>query len=310
MQSSIIGHLADRYAIIEKIGEGNTSSVYKVRDDGISDKTANFFYAAKVYDSNIDFINEINIYNKINVLPCIIRCLDKGYGPFIVDNNSTQNKYYCILEFASHGSLDNYITFNHSGFSENTCKIMLNDIINHVGSLHQKGICHKDIKPDNILLFGNNYQMKLCDFGYSESFLDENNQKIKLKNYYGTKGFYAPELGENIPFDGEKADIFSIGATIFSLLTGINIFDKTQFKSDLYELIKLKKIKKFWKKVDAIINIELSQSFKNLFIKMVRYNPNKRLSLERIRKSEWLEGVQNLNRNIMIDELKERENLI
>ena len=298
MQSTSLKTLNHEYSVINYLGDGNTSNVYKVRLENSPN-----FYAAKIFYSNEDFSNEINIYNKINGLPYIINCIDSGNGPSIEENSSSQNTDFLILEYASHRSLYDYIQ-NEKGLSEDTCKILLYDILKGVSALHERGICHKDIKPDNILLCGDNYQSKLIDFGYSESFLDENNQKIKLEKYYGTKGYYAPELYMLMPFDGEKADIFSLGATLFCLLTGKTIFDITKYPDDLYKLIIEKHIKKFWKKVKKIIDVELSQSFMKLFVKMVSFDPEKRLSLYKIRNSEWMQGVENLDRTKMINELK------
>ena len=241
-------------------------------------------------------------------MSCIINFIDEGTAPFTVEN-SAQNKNFLILENASHQSLDKYIEVNNTGLSEDSCKILLFDIVNAVSAMHSRGICHKDIKPDNILLTGDKYYLKLCDFGYSESFLDSNKKKIKLKKYFGTSGFYAPEVGELIPFDGEKADIYSIGNTIFSLLIGVKIFDRTQynFGFDLYKLIKKGKIGTFWSIIERITNMNISKSFKILFINMVQYDPLKRYTTNQILNSEWMHGAQNLNRNILINELRKRE---
>ena len=298
MQRTSLTTLNHEYTLINYLGDGNTSTVYKVRPENSQN-----FYAAKIFNSNEDFANEVNIYNKINGLPYIINCIDSGNGPFIEENGSSENKNFLILEYASHRSLYDYIE-NEIGLSEDTCKILLYDILKGVSALHERGICHKDIKPDNILLCGDNYQSKLIDFGYSEYFFDENNTKIKLEKYYGTKGYCAPELYKLMPFDGEKADIFSLGATLFCLLTGKIIFDVTKYPNDLYKLIKKKHIKKFWKKVKKIIDVEFAQSFMKLFEKMVCFEPEERLSLNGIRNSEWMQGVENLDRAKMISELK------
>ena len=303
MESSIITTLSNIYIIIELVGDGGSGNVYK-----ISDKNDNI-YIAKVYDSNRDFIIETNNFYELKGLSCVINLIDEGLAPFKV-GNSTQNKNFLILENASHKSLEKYIDVNHTGLSEDSCKILLFDIINAVSAMHSRGICHKDIKPDNILLTGDKYDLKLCDFGYSESFLDSNNKKIKLRKFFGTPGFYAPEVGENIPFDGEKADIYSIGNTIFSLLIGIKIFDRNIYNFDLYKLIKKGNkgnIEKFWSIIKAITDLDISKNFKNLFINMVLYNPQKRYSINQILNSKWMHGAQNLNRNILINELKERE---
>ena len=65
----------------------------------------------------------------------------------------------------------------------------MNQIILAIKSLHEKGICHRDIKLENILFVGDNYNLKLCDFGYSTSLFDSNNNKIKLNDMAGENEF-------------------------------------------------------------------------------------------------------------------------
>ena len=62
--------------------------------------------------------------------------------------------------------------------------------------MHKNGFCHRDIKSENIVLCGDNYEIKLCDFGYSTKFIDNNNQKKKLDEPKGTPYYAAPEMHE------------------------------------------------------------------------------------------------------------------
>ncbi len=68
--------------------------------------------------------------------------------------------------------------------------------------MHNAHICHRDLKPENILL-DENYNPKICDFGLSS--INANN----LNDYVCTQYYSAPEIIENHPYDGFKADIFS-----------------------------------------------------------------------------------------------------
>ena len=159
-----------------------------------------------------------------------------------------------------------------------------------VKTLHDKGISHRDIKPENILFVGDNYDFKLVDFGYSCFFLDDNQNKKMSKDPFGTDYYRAPEVYENKLYDPEKVDIFSIGALLFGLMTKKQAFDKAQtleFAQNevqkLYNLIKEKQIDTYWFIVENIFNIKnLSQEFKELFIKLVSYNPSERPSFEEI----------------------------
>jgi len=111
-----------------------------------------------------------------------------------------------------------FLKQNH-GFSEDVCKYILLQILNGVDTLHKEGICHRDLKPDNMVIGGDNYDIKLCDFGYSTKYINGDNNKKKLKSVVGTNYYCAPEILEGKEYDGVKVDIFSIGALLFTLMT-------------------------------------------------------------------------------------------
>ena len=82
--------------------------------------------------------------------------------------------YHEIEEIAENGELFKYVYELNKGFTEQICaKIFLN-IVKSVNLLHKKDIIHGDIKPENILI-GNDFNIKLIDFGFSE--------KVRKNNY-------------------------------------------------------------------------------------------------------------------------------
>ena len=306
----ILGILDERYIILEPIDDGYTSIVYKVYD-----KITKEFRAAKIVKDNYFhmFSKEEEILKKINDynLDSNIKLYDSGIGPLTLNKTTEKEKMYFILEYAEHGSLFDQFEKTSDGFSEIVCQYILYIIIKAVSDLHKKGICHRDIKLENILIVGNDYILKLCDFGFSTYFLDENNNKKKLEESLGTEHYYPPEILEGKYYDGEKVDIFCIGFLLFILMTKCypfieaRIFEHITEKSQiLYNLIIEKKIDEYWEIIEKNFSVKiLSPEFKELFIQMVSYNPLERPSLEEIMNSKWMKKFRNVNQEYL-DELR------
>ena len=291
--------LNDRYIIKVALGTGKTSTVYKCLDNQTGETKA-----VKIYNNNAitEFKKEVKIMKKISGInsPYLIKCYESGIG-FLKHNEKTTQKMYSILELGNHGPLINAIFETENGFSEDVCKYILLQILNGIDDLHKKGICHRDIKPENMVLCGDNYDIKLCDFGYSTKYMKKNNNKKKLKKQVGTNYYCAPEILKAKKYYGDKIDIFSIGALLFTLLTKKQAFesatvDNISFKIEkmLYRLIKTKQYKKYWELLEKYFSIKnLPEQFKNLFLKLVAYNPDERLSIEEIKNHEWMQDVTN-----------------
>ena len=292
--SSDVLILNKRYIIQNKLGDGKTSIVYKIKD-----LLTGEIKAAKIFDNNMkeEFEREVHIFKKISEIdiPSNIKYFESGIGSLTQKNQSLQ-KMFIILEYGNHGSLFDVLFKLNTGFSEEVCQLILLNIINAVEALHKKGICHRDIKPENMLFVGDNYDLKLCDFGYSTSFWDENKQKIFLRKTCGTISYCAPELFEGKKYDGEKIDIFSIGAILFILMNGKMGFLEATENDALYNNIKSKQYDKYWDILENRYHMKIMpEKFKKLYVKMIAYKPEERLTISEIRQDEWLKDIQKLN---------------
>ena len=246
----------------------------------------------------------------ISDLDGVIKMFSCGNG-FLIMEDEEDFKNYIILEYGK-GSLLQYQEKLHKPFSEDTAIFLFYQFIRDVNELHQRGISHRDLKAENTLLVGDNLSLKLCDFGLSKSFLNLNNQKIMFKDSYkvGSPFHYPPEILEKKYYDGEKSDIYSAGIALFSLVTGTFPFPlpETTSKDQVYKLICDNKPDEFWKYIDK--DNLLSPQFKDLFIKMVAYNPADRITLNQIFNHPYLERLRNPNhetlayfRNKVLNEL-------
>lgn len=99
------------------------------------------------------------------------------------------------------------------------CKFF-QQIISGVDYLHQLGIVHRDMKPENLLL-DHNGQIKLVDFGLSNTFKDNET----LTTACGSPCYAAPEMISGDPYHGAKVDIWSCGVILFAMVCGYLPFE-------------------------------------------------------------------------------------
>ena len=197
------------YTIIEKIYDGEFSKVYKAEDQTTKKK-----YAIKILNSNSDLEKEVSMLIKVSKLnnPYIINL--KDYGEEYLKNSLEK---YIILEYALNGDFYDYIYETKKGLEEIYAKFIFKKILDGVKAIHEIGICHRDLKMNNILV-DEYYNPRICDFGFATETQGENGP-IKLTEYLGTENYAPPEIFEEKPYDGIKADIFSLGVILLNIVT-------------------------------------------------------------------------------------------
>jgi serine/threonine protein kinase len=107
-------------------------------------------------------------------------------------------------------------------------------------------------------------------------------------------------MNENKPYDGKKVDIFCLGEALMILVTGIPGFELATRNNRYYQQICRKNIGLYWKIVEPQLKprgIILSQEFKDLYIKMVTYNPNSRPNAETVLNHPWFDEIKELKKN-------------
>ena len=291
------------YNLINQIGSGGTCSVYK----GHPSEDPSHIFAIKIYTENFKkyFDKEISIHNILKDTNIFLSLKKYGTGflhykedNILFNNNihEIEKVYYEIEELAENGELFNYVYELNKGFNEQiAAKIFLN-IVKSLNVLHKKGIIHGDIKPENILV-GNDFNIKLIDFGFSNQIRDNN---FIIHSSSGTDTYFAPEIckAHIKGYDGIKSDIFSLGVLLFVIKVGKFPFNMSNYLDKRYRYILEKNYDQFWQ---GFKKDNLSNDFKDLINHLVCYDPSERFSIEEILEHPWI--VNNTGRCNKNDEI-------
>ena len=191
------------------------------------------------------------------------------------------------MEYAEGGELFNYI-FEKKYLSEDESRKIFHQIIDAIYYLHQMGICHRDLKLENILFSSNKKDyIKIIDFGLSNLYLtgvNSDNPALSfgadfLETPCGSPGYVPPEMILGCKYDGLLTDIWSSGIILYSMLFGCLPFDDSNEDKLFAKIIR----GEFY----FPSNINISDEAKLLIKKILVVNPRLRADIKEIRRDPW-----------------------
>lgn len=169
---------------------------------------------------------------------------------------------------------------------EKMVRTFFHQLLEGVEYLHSKGVSHLDLKPENVLL-GADFNLKIIDF---DAAYKKGDPHILSR---GTRNYRAPEIRNETCMDPEASDIYSMGIILFVLMTGSLPYIEGKIINDLdLEKLLRDEDEKFWE-FHANIgqnNLKLIQSFRELFLSMVKEDCVERATLIDIKRSQWYMG--------------------
>ena len=295
-----IAVLNSHFYLIQKIGSGSSGSVflsYSIKDPKRT------LYATKIIpqtQSNSDFMDscEVNYLSKIEHKN-ILKIHSHGIGQLQLQNGFLQQVYYIIMDYLNHGSLLAQVK-NNIGLGEDFGRLIFAQLLDGLEAIHGSNLVHRDIKLENIMLSGDDYNLKYVDFGFATE-----KSNGYLTSFLGTPNYAAPELHLKQPYLGVSEDIFSLGVTLFVLVTGHLPFLLPVPNDILYRHIFCMDYVSYWRKR----NIKVSPNFMELFDNLVAFDPAQRPSISEIRQSKWMKEIKWELKDELKKELIRRENL-
>ena len=213
MENYVGKRLDGRYEIQDVIGVGGMAVVYKAYDN-IDDRIVAVKILKDEYLANEEFRRRFKNESKaIAVLshPNIVKVYDVSFGDRL---------QYIVMEYIEGITLKEYIE-KRGVIDWNEALYFIIQVLRALQHAHDKGIVHRDIKPQNIMLL-EDATIKVADFGIAR--FSHSDTKTITEKAIGSVHYMSPEQAKGELTD-EKSDIYSVGTMLYEMLTGRLAFD-------------------------------------------------------------------------------------
>lgn len=203
--------IADRYEILEKIGAGGMSDVYKAKDQVLGR-----FVAVKVLKP--EFTEDVNFVTKFHTEAQSAAGLQHPNIVNIYDVGSEEHMHFIVMEYVEGITLKTYIEKKGQLNYKEAISIAI-QVARGIEAAHNNNIVHRDIKPQNIMI-SNEGKVKVTDFGIARAATSNTIHSDVM----GSVHYTSPEQARNGFVDG-KSDIYSLGIVMYEMVTGRVPFD-------------------------------------------------------------------------------------
>lgn len=264
------------------LGYGSNSTVYSGNIlQNTNTKTKCAIKVSEYTELNKQGVEQLE--NEVRILAKLSQLYPLETNPFVkfYDAFNNENELYIITEFIKGEELDVYCSRYLSGIPERIANKLFYKILQSVNELHTNNICHLDLKLENIIYNRETNSIKIIDFGFaqytkSSHYIDK---ERKLKSFCGSIHYVSPEIINNIPFYGTKADVWSLGILLYALLTGNFPFNDNMDRKDvIFDLILENKV---------TFPSFLTTESRILISSMLNSDPLKRPTIPQIMENSW-----------------------
>jgi serine/threonine-protein kinase len=256
--------LNNRYEVVRKIGGGGMGAVYLASDNNLG----GVLRAVKeMVQAHIEEDQQEKAINDFKRESMILSTLDHPSIPTIYDYfyDAEESRFYLVMKYISGGDLASKLRSSADGKIEELIvtewAIQLTDVLNYLHN-QPSTIVYRDLKPSNIMLDGNSSRVMLIDFGIARNISQKEEKGVTA---VGTMGYAPPEL-----FSGNvepRSDIYSLGSTMFHLLTGADPQSNPLLIFDFQKNPRPRQI-----------NSRLSDQMERILMRTVEYNAEARFS--------------------------------
>ncbi|HEX5832384.1 MAG TPA: protein kinase [Pyrinomonadaceae bacterium] len=274
--NTILNH---RYEIVRRIGGGGMGAVYLAKDRNLGDAPR---AVKEMVESHLDPTQHEKAIGDFKRESLLLTSLEHPSIPTIYDYfyDDTLGRFYLVMKYISGGDLASRMRAAIGGkIDEKTVTDWAMQVADVLDYLHSrpKPIIYRDLKPANLMIDGNSGRVMLIDFGIARWV----SQQEKGVTAVGTMGYAPPEL-----FSGRvqpASDVYSLGATMFHLLTGADPQDNPLLIFDFSKNPRPRQI-----------NPAISTEMEQILMRSVEYKPEDRFRTAGELRNELVHHLENL----------------
>lgn len=272
--------IGDRYEILEKIGTGGMSDVYKAKCHKL-----NRFVAVKVLKQ--EFSENGNFVSKFRTEAQAAAGLAHPNIVNVYDVGEENGIHYIVMELVEGITLKQYIEKKARLSYKEAVSIAI-QVSMGIEAAHNNHIIHRDIKPQNIMI-SKDGKVKVTDFGIAKAATSN----TITSNVMGSVHYTSPEQARG-GYSDEKSDIYSLGVTMFEMLTG-----RVPFNGETTVAIAIKHIQEELPSPKEYVT-EIPTSVENIVLKCCQKSPDRRYQSMGALVSDLKQSLMNPDENFVV----------
>jgi 5'-AMP-activated protein kinase catalytic alpha subunit len=260
------------YIVHETIGSGSFGEVKRIVHRETGDE-----FAMKILA--IDRIKENNLVDQVKREISILKQLNHPNIVALKEVLKNKRHMFLITELIKNGDLFDRLALQHK-FPESQSRDLFRQMLTAVAYCHARGICHRDLKLENILLT-EDMQVKIADFGFSNAFwLDGLENEITLKTLCGTSNYLPAEILRHESYLGSQVDVWCLGIILYAMVAGKLPFDEEDNELLFASIVK----------GEYIMPSTFSAPLQDLIRNILNVDPKKRLTITKIFMHSWMQS--------------------
>jgi len=254
------------YELISPLGQGGMGVVYKARQ-----KAANRLVALKIIRpdrmSNMTEVTQRRMVDRFKAEAHAAARLQHDNLVTVYDVGEIEGCHYFSMQFVEGGSLSDQIS--DRSLDSREAATFVEPVCRAVHAAHEEGILHRDIKPANILIEDGTLRPRIADFGLAK-LQNEDQELTRSGEAMGTPSYMPPEQFGDAASATARSDIYSIGATLYHLLSGRPPFKAATSMATMRQVLNVEPV------ALRELNPEVDQDLETICMKCLEKEPDRR----------------------------------